>query len=242
MAPTKGFSAMTKKCGARQRGTAALATACLLLAGCDYLRPFEQVCGRRLAPASIQVSAPPTDLRYDLGQSTAALTARGAGVHALAAGAGRVVEGLTEVELKSSVSIGGSGIVKPLSGRYCTRPAVQVTLAYQPMTVMVSSAQKPGSCEHAITLNHEMKHVRAYERYIDELRNEVEAGLQALLGDGIHYFASAAEGERTLDTKIHEKINGVMAAGMTRVQQRQSAIDTPEEYGRLDLMQSKCGG
>ena len=158
------------------------------------------------------------------------------------AGAGRAVEGLTEVQLKSSVSIGGSGIVKPLSGRYCTRPAVQVMLAYQPMTVMVSSAQKPGSCEHALTLNHEMKHVRTYERYIDELRNEVEAGLQALLGDGIHYFGSAAEGERALDTKIHEKINAVIAAGMARVQQRQSAIDTSEEYGRLDLMQSKCGG
>ena len=236
MAPTTGFRGLTNWGRA-----AALAAAALLLTGCDYLRPFEQVCERRLAPAGIRVSAPATELRHDFTQSTAALTARGANRHALAAGAGRVVEGLTEVQLKRSVSIGGSGIVKPLSGRYCIRPEVQVTLAYQPMTVLVSSAQKPGSCEHALTLNHEMKHVRAYERYIDELSAEIESGLQALLGDGIHYFASAPEGERALDTKINKKIDEIVSTGMTRVQQRQSAIDTPEEYGRLDLMQSKCG-
>ena len=238
MAPTKGFRGMVNKGRA-----AALAAAALLLAGCDYLRPFEQVCERRLAPASIRIATPVTQLHHDFSQSTAALTTRGANRHALAAGAGagRVVKGLTEVQLKRSVSISGSGIVKPLSGRYCTRPEVQVTLAYQPMTVLVSSAQKPGSCEHALTLNHEMKHMRAYERYIDELSAEIESGLQALLGDGIHYFASASEGERALDTKINKKIDEIVSAGMIRVQQRQSAIDTPEEYGRLDLMQSKCG-
>ena len=132
------------------------------------------------------------------------------------------------------------GIVKPLSGRYCTRPEVHVTLAYQPMTVLVSHAQKPGSCEHELTLNHEMRHVRTYERFIDELSIEVESGLQVLLGDGIHYFSSAPEAERALDTKINEKINALISAGMRRVQQRQAAIDSPEEYGRLDLMQSKC--
>ena len=236
MAPTKGFRGM-----ANTGRTAALAAAAVLLSGCDYLRPFEQVCERRLAPASIQVSAPATQIRHDFSQSTAALTARGANSHALAAGAGRVVEGLTEVQLKRSVSISGSGIVKPLSGRYCTRPGVQVTLAYQPMTVLVSSAHQPGGCEHALTLNHEMKHVRAYERYMDELSAEIEAGLQELLGDGIHYFNSAAEGERALDTKINKKISAIVSAGMIRVQQRQRDIDTPEEYGRLDLMQSKCG-
>lgn len=33
------------------------ALAALLLAGCDYLRPFEQVCEQRLGPASVRVAA-----------------------------------------------------------------------------------------------------------------------------------------------------------------------------------------
>ena len=40
---------------------------------------------------------------------------------------------------------------------------------------------------------------------------------------------------------LNARVNAVLDTGMQNTQQRQSAIDWPEEYGRLDLMQSKCG-
>ena len=212
------------------------ALAALMLAGCDYLRPFEQVCEQRLGPARVRVAASPTQLRQDFTQSSAALTARGA------QSTGRLVLGVTEANLKSSVTFGGNGVVKPLSGRYCTRPAVNVTLAYNPMVVYVAREHPPGSCAHDLTLNHEMKHVRLYERFIDELTGDLETELRALLGDRIHYFSGTAEGERRLDAMISEKTATVIRAAMRGAQQLQADLDSPEEYGRLDLMQSKCTG
>ena len=215
----------------------ALLCATLLTSGCDYLRPFEQVCEKRLGPVSIRVEAPATQQVHDYTQPAGTLSARG--IHA---GAGRHVEGLTEVNLISRISIGGNGVVKPFSGRYCTRPNVQVTLAYKPMTVFIANEQKAGSCAFDLTMGHEMKHVRSYERFIDELAAEVEAALKAALTEKVHYFPSAAEGERTLNDLISGKVNAAIRDGLVVVQKRQAAIDTPEEYGRLDLMSSKCGG
>ena len=213
---------------------AAIACSALLLSGCDQLRPFEQVCEKRLGPGSISVSAPATELRYDFTQSASTLTKR----HDQTPG--HIVQGLAEINLKTSVSVGGSGIVKPISGRYCTRPEVNVALAYRPLTVLIAREQPPGSCAHELTLSHEMKHVRAYEIFIDELATQIEAELKTLLGTGIHYFAGAAEGERELGDKINARTNAVIDAGMATLKKRQALIDSPEEYGRIDLMQSKC--
>lgn len=233
MAPTKGFGASPLR---RRAACAVTLCAAVLLTGCDYLRPFEQVCEQRLGPVSIRVDAPATQHVHDYTQSTSNLTARG--THA---GAGRRVEGLTEVNLISRIAIGGNGVVKPFSGRYCTRPDVQVTLAYKPMTVFIASEQKAGSCMFDLTMGHEMKHVRSYERFIDELAGEVETGLKTALTEKVHYFPNAAEGERVLNALISEKVNAAIRDGLAVVQKRQAAIDTPEEYGRLDLMSSKCG-
>ena len=114
-----------------------------------------------------------------------------------------------------------------------------VTLAYQPLTVHIAKEQAPGSCAHDLTLSHEIKHVRSYERFIDELAGQVETEVKALIGDGIHYFASTPEGEG--ERELVMKVNAVIDTGMQNAQQHQRTIDSPEECGRLDLMQSKCG-
>ena len=233
MAPTKDFR--TFRAFRTILVYAAGTATALTLTGCDQLRPFEQVCEKRLGAGGVSVTAPATDLRYDFTQSASALTTR------LDHIPGHIVQGLAEINLKSSVSISGSGVVKPWSGRYCTRPEVQVTLAYRPLTVYIAREQAPGSCAHELTLSHEMKHVRAYEVFIDELAAQLDTELKALLGSGIHYFASAAEGERELGTKINARAKAVIDTGMASLKKRQALIDSPEEYGRIDLMQSKCG-
>ncbi len=226
-APTKGFRPFI--------ATPLALSAALLLAGCDQLRPFEQVCEKRLGPGSISVTAPATDLRYDFTQSAASLTSR----HDQTPG--HIVQGLAEINLKTIVLVGGSGIVKPMSGRYCTRPEVQVTLAYRPLTVYIAREQPPGSCAHELTLGHEMQHVLSYERFIDELAAQLDTELKTLLGDGIHHFASAAEGGRELGEKINARAKAVIDAGMATLKKRQALIDSPEEYGRIDAMQAACG-
>ncbi len=170
----------------------------------------------------------------DLTQSAAQLGARGA------AAAGRLILGITSAQMKSTVSARGNAITAPFSRRYCVRPQVEVTLAVEPIKVAIAREHTPGSCEHVLTLNHEMKHVLVYERYLAELVTEVEAALKIGVGDRVRHFASRADGERELPLLIERAIKPLVEAGMRQAQQRQAAVDTPDEYARLDALQARC--
>lgn len=205
-----------------------------VLAGCDLVRPFDQVCERNLRPASFSVVVAPVQHELDLSQSAAQLSARGA------ASSGRLVLGITDGNMKSTVVAAGNAITSPISRRYCVRPQVEVTLAVAPLKVAIAREQLPGSCEHGLTLAHEMKHVLVYERFLQEVASNVEAELKTRVGDQVRHFASRAEGERELAALVERTVRPLIEAGMREVGQRQAAIDTAEEYARLDERQARC--
>lgn len=206
----------------------------MLLAGCDAWRPFEKICERRLEAASFRVIAAPMQHELDLSQSAAQLGARGA------ATAGRLILGITSAQMNSKMSAAGNALTAPFSRRYCVRPQVEVTLAVEPLKVAIAREHAPGSCEHGLTLRHEMKHVLVYERFLQEVAAQVEAELKSRIGDQVRHFASRADGERELPLLVERTVKPLIEAGMRQVQQRQAAIDTPEEYMRLDLQQARC--
>ena len=213
--------------------------ACILLvplASCDLVRPFEQVCDARLAPTSIRVEVEPVRFDTDYSQSSSQLTARGA--HA----AGRVVLGLTETRLKSAISFAGNGVVKPVTGRYCMRPSVTIKLAFDPMVLHVAREQPEGSCEHRITLDHERRHMGVYARYLDELAARVERDLKEKFGQRILYFPNTRAAETEMQALTASTLKPYIESGMAEVQQLQKAVDSPEEYARMDSMQARCGG
>ena len=204
------------------------------LAGCDLVRPFDQVCERNLRPASFSVVTTPMQHELDLSQSAAQLSARGA------PSSGRLILGITAGNMKGTVAAAGNAITSPISRRYCVRPQIEVTLAVAPLKVAIAREQAPGSCEHGLTLAHEMKHVLVYERFLQEVAASVEAELKARVGEQIRHFASRAEGERELPALIERTVKPLIEAGMREVERRQAAIDTPEEYARLDERQARC--
>lgn len=206
----------------------------LPLGACDMVRPFEEVCARKLGPAEVTVQTAPVQYETDFSQPSSQLTSRGA--HA----AGRIVLGLTETQLKSAVSFGGNGVVKPITGRYCMRPVITVKLAFDPMKLFVASEQKPGSCEHKITLNHEQRHMGVYASYLDTLAAHVKEDLQQKFGDRILYFNSTAEAEAQVRATAAEILKPYMEKGMAEVQEQQKKVDSPEEYARMDAEQARC--
>ena len=213
---------------------ALLITLSCLLASCDLVRPFEQVCERKLGPTEVTVEVAPVRFDTDFSQSSSQLTSRGN--HAV----GRIVLGLTETRLKSAISFGGNGVVKPITGRYCMRPAVNVKLAFDPMVLHVAREQKEGSCEHKITLDHEMRHMRVYERYLDTLAARIKADLTAKFGDRILYFPSTAAAEAEVQAITSSTLKPYIESGMAQVQQLQKPVDSPEEYARMDTLQAHC--
>lgn len=210
------------------------AAAALALGGCDYLRPFEQVCEKKLAPVEITVQAVPVSYRTDFSLSSQQLTAIGA------ASAGRLTLGLTQTNLKSSVSLGAKGITQRFTGRHCMRASVHVRLAFEPMTVYVNRDHPRGSCAHEITMGHELKHVRVYEIFLAEVSEKIERELRAQFGEGIRYFASEAEAEKQVENLTHQYLAPFVHESMNAVTARQAKVDSAEEYFRLDRFQAAC--
>ena len=206
----------------------------LPLAGCDYFRSFEKVCEQRLAPSSVSVTGEPVTYESDFNQSIAQLSARGA------ASTGRMVLGLVESKLGGSIEFSAKGIVKPLSGRYCMRPALNVKLAFRPMKLYVASDYAQGSCEFDITMAHEQKHIAVYQKFLEEMATDVGRELGEKLGDNIQYFDSAAAGEAGMRESAAKILKPYLDRGMEEVAKRQARVDTPEEYFRLESFQSRC--
>jgi hypothetical protein len=211
------------------------AAACALLpAGCDYFRPIEQVCEKRLTPTEIHVSAAPVEYQIDLTRSTEQLTAMGA------ASAGSLILGLTHTSMKSSVSFASNGLTQRGSGKHCLRPVIDVKLAFSPMTVYVSRGQPEGSCEFNITMEHEKRHVGEFAAFLKDAASEVETELRSRFGNKIYYFASEAEAERHMQTVTREYLGPFADESMKRVVGVQAKIDTPEEYERLNQSHRAC--
>jgi hypothetical protein len=216
------------------RTVAGIAFLILPLAGCDYFRSFETICGQRLPPASVSVQGEPVRYETDYTRSIESLSAKGA------ASTGRMVLGLVESKLGGTIDFAAKGIVKPLSGRYCMRPTLNVKLAFRPTTLYIAREYAQGSCEFDITMAHEQKHIAVYQKVLEEMATRVEQELRAQLGDTILYFDSAAAGEADMQQRAMNILKPMLDRGMADVGRLQARVDTPEEYFFLESFQSRC--
>ncbi|MBM3347957.1 MAG: hypothetical protein FJY55_15920 [Betaproteobacteria bacterium] len=212
----------------------ALAAAALLLGGCDFFRPFEEICAQRLGPTRIEVETAPITYTTDFSKSTQELSRRGA------ASTGRRVLGLTLTNLKWSASLGSQGIMQRIGGQHCLRPSIKVRLAFEPMTVLVGREFAPGSCIFDITMGHELKHVATYERFLPRAQAAVQRELEARFGQRIFTFDSEAEAERQVHALTRDYVAPFVDRSMQEVTALQAAVDSPEEYFRLDTFQAAC--
>ena len=212
----------------------ALLAASGLIAGCDALKPFETVCEERLPAAKIEVVAAPVAYSTDFSRPAAELAAKGARQE------GRSLMGLVTTDLRSSVSLGGSGLANRDRSRFCMRPAVTVDLAFSPTTVYVASGHAVGSCAHRITLEHEEKHVAVYGQYLAEIARQIDESLRAELGRQVLYFRSEAEGDAHVQKVLQERIGPFVENAMLQVVALQRQVDSPDEYARLDRAQAEC--
>ena len=206
----------------------------LPLSGCDYFSSFESVCEKRLPLAKVEVIGEDIDVKTDFTRSIEQLSATGA------ATVGRMVLGLVETKLTGAVEFTAPGIVKPLSGRYCMRPSLKLTLAFKPTSLYVAREHAAGSCEFDITMDHEKKHIAVYQKYLDQMALDVRDELREKLGDSIQYFDSAEAGETSIRQRAATILQPFLERGAVESAKRQALVDTPEEYFRLETFQARC--
>lgn len=199
------------------------------LASCESVTNaiFEANCDSSLPPMTVEVVTLPIEFTLDNRTSIADLTRTYP-----PEGTGRVL-GITRANLTKDLSIDNTGLVQPRTGRLCTRPQVKVVLSFTPMQVLVASDFLIDSCKYHEVYLHEMRHVDAYAEFLPLVAAEVQKQLTDALGDRVHYFTDAAEGQQTLDTLLSALWMPYLTEKMAQVEHAQANIDTPEEYDRL---------
>lgn len=207
---------------------AALAFVGVVLFGAGGKGPMPVICEHRLQPTEVHVTTTPVDYTTDFSVPTSKLTAMAA------TGSGRLVHGLTRTNMRSLVTVGSSGITNPLTGRHCLRPIVDVKLAFEPMTVFITSDQQPGSCQFDVTMQHELQHVEVYRTFLDTAARDVARYLQDHFRNRIYYFDSAEDAQRQMSDETSKRIGPFVEEEMNRVRELQAPLDTPDEYLRLE--------
>lgn len=212
---------------------AALAFVGLLLLLAGTRRPMAAICESRLGPTVVRVSTTPVVVDTNLTMSTTDLTTMAA------TGTGRLVHGLTRTNMRSLVTVGSNGITNPITGLHCLRPIVDVKLAFEPMTVFITTAQPRGSCQFAVTMRHEMQHVMVYTTFLDSAASDVERYLRQHFENRIYYFESSEAAQKEMNEETSQRIGPFVEEEMNRVRDLQAPLDTPEEYLRLER---SCSG
>ena len=212
---------------------AALAVAVLVVSVLGGKRAMPAICQAQLNPTEVRVTKTPVTFDTDLTLPTSRLT------DMAATGTGRLVHGLTRTNMRSLVTVGSNGITNPFTGRHCLRPIVDVRLAFEPMTVFITSDQREGSCQFDVTMKHELQHVSVYTAFLDTAAMEVEAYLKRHFGNRIYYFESAAEAQKQMSEETSQRIGPYVEEAMNRVRDLQAPLDTPDEYLRLER---SCSG
>ena len=196
--------------------------------------PMSSLCEMRLQPTQVKVTTTPVTYSTDLTVPSARLTEMAENP------SGRTVHGLTRTNMRSLVTVGSNGITNPLTGTHCLRPIVDVKLAFDPMTVFITSDQREGTCEFDVTMRHELEHVGVYRTFLDTAATEVASYLREHFGNRIYYFESADAAQQEMSAETSERIGPIVQETLNRVQQLQAPLDTPEEYLRLERSCSRA--
>jgi len=221
----------------------ACAAIALLLCGCDAITTtfrkynplvsFETRCAR-LPASRIDIRQHAIDVAVDYELPYRELTRLGEDNPATH----RTI-GLTKTEFREEAAVEIQGLSDFSGGRACSRPQIRVDLTMAPMTVHVASELRDNPCARDAVLEHEMKHVAAFREHMEDSAVALNDELPGVFGQDLVFSRDQAVGERLVREKLQRFLREFTAANSRELKERQAAVDTPEEYARVN---GACGG
>ncbi len=190
-------------------------------------------CESRLRPARVRVVQEPTSISYDLSKSIRDLNAL-----APAYVRGKHTLGLTRTEMKTSIQWEGNYLVDSQSGRACMRPNFTIRLSVSPQTVYIAREFALGSCAYKHIAEHELRHVQANQRQLEQVAKQFDAELQAAFGSRI-FYGTQKELRAQLQTAVEQDWFPAIKEHLAKVESVHEDIDSPQEYANNLKV---CGG
>ena len=181
----------------------------------------------QLPKPTVSVKMLETPVSFDLSASYRELTFR-AGEKARP---GWQVLGLTQA---SSLARFALQLPSVANDQYeCASPQITLTLGIQPLIVFVGREFPKGSCAHKEILEHEMRHVKAYQEHMAKVRETFQAALTRRYASATVWRGPAGTLYERLATDLNEYWVPAITRDFQRVEGPQRLIDTPEEYARI---------
>lgn len=195
---------------------------------------FEMECEQRLQPTRIEVTAVPSEIRYDFSLNMRELTRRGASHRQR----GQTVLGLTEVTLRSKLDWGGNYYTDKTTSRTCMRPSLKIAFDVTPQTVFVAKEFPRGSCAFDEIIRHELRHVEANQNQVEVVAAYLQRELSGFFGNRI-FYGDARQLRNQLEQAVKTSWMPQAQARLGEVVAAHRGIDTPQEYARNLTM---CNG
>ena len=193
---------------------------------------FETRCGK-LPPTHFKVVAVALTFERDDSQSIEALTAKSGSALAT-----HRTKGLTTAVFGYSADIDLNAVDDRRGSRTCGMPRLRVELSMQPVTVFVASELATESCQHGVTLSHEMKHVEVFRQTLDRAARDLERDLPEAIGAELRRAKNPGELQQRLVVSVRDYLAQFMGERQRLLDDEQAEVDSPEEYARVS---NACG-
>jgi hypothetical protein len=209
---------------------AAVLALCALSVACGDRNPFasfETRCAK-LPSTDFEVVAVPFTFERDDSQNIAALTVKSGSALAT-----HRTLGLTTAVFGQSTDIQLNVVDDRRGSRACGTPSVRVELSMQPVTVFVASELPAQSCQHEVTLSHEMKHVEVFREALDRAAQDLERDFPDAIGVELRRARNPGELQQRFIVSVRNYLADFMRDRQRRLDEAQAAVDSPEEYDRV---------
>jgi len=203
----------------------AVATACGDSA--NPFAPFETRCAK-LPPTHFEIVAVPLTFERNESQSIAELTVKSGSalVAHRALGLTSAAFGYnTDIQLNVTDDRGAS--------RGCGTPRVRIELSMQPVTVYVASELAGQTCQHDVTLSHEMKHVEVLRESLELAARDLARDFPVAIGVKLRPATNPSELQQRVVVSVRDYLAQFMRDRQRMLDESQAAVDSPEEYARV---------
>jgi len=220
--------------GSRNSLAALIAFCVVATASGDTANPFasfEMRCAE-LPTTHFEVVTVPLTFERDDSQSIAALSAkRGSafGTHQ--------TFGLTTATFGQSTDIQLNGGDERGDSRACSTPRVRIELSMQPVRVYVASELAPDTCQHDVTLSHEMKHVEVLREALGLAARDLAHDFPGAIGAQLGSATSPSELQQRFVVAVRDYLAQFMRDREKMLDETQAAVDSSEEYA---LVSTAC--
>lgn len=181
-----------------------------------------------LPPTRFEVVTVPLTFERDDSHSIAALTAkRGSafGTHQTLGLTTATFGQSTDIQLNRSDERGDS--------RACSTPRVRIELSMQPVRVYVASELAPDTCQHDVTLLHEMKHVAVLREALELAARDLAHDFPAAIGVQLRSARSPSELQQRFVVAVRDYLVQFMRDREKMLDETQATVDSSEEYARV---------